>query len=251
MEPCANCSTRHADAFCPACGERRRKPGIRLGEVLHEFFGLLTHAEGPVPNTLISFFKGPARMTRAFIAGKRKAFVPPVRWFLIGIGYYYLVRFILHWDPVDSAMHASGASTAVETPALQVNHWMSRHVNLLLPLLLVMLASFDRVLFPQTKESWTERLVHYLFAAGTYLIVATTLLPLSLLWPAMQLVNFFVIFGIVIWACISLHRRSPWTVVKAVLMVPITFVLYVLLSTVLVALALGVPLDQVFTRPVG
>jgi hypothetical protein len=248
MEPCANCGTTFDSAYCPACGQKRHKPGIRLGEVVHEFFGTITHAEGPFLQTLLGFFRGPGAMTRAYIAGRRKAFVPPVRYFLVGIGYYYLIRFLFDWDPVDSAMDAAGAERTVETGVLRVNHWMSQHVNLLLPILILVLSAFDRVLFPRTKLSWVERYVHYLFAAGTYLIVATTLLPLSILWPAMQILNFLVIFGIIIWACISIHGGGAWTSIKAVVMVPVSFVLYVMLCTVLVALMLGVPLSEMVVR---
>ena len=52
-----------------------------------------------------------------------------------------------------------------------------------------------------------------------------------------------------IWAAIGLHKRSAWNVTKAVIMVPLSFWLYVLLSTVLVSLMLGIPLGEVFVRP--
>lgn len=249
MEPCANCGVEHQAAFCPACGQKRVKPGVRLGQVAHEFVGTITHAEGPIQNTLLSFFRGPGAMTRAFLAGKRKAFVPPVRYFLLGIGYYYLIRFIFHWDPVDNAVAAMTSQPILETGAMRVNHWMSRHVNLLLPILLIVLSTFDRLLFPRTMLSWVERFVHYLFASGTYLIITSTLLPLSILWPPMQLLNFFIIFGIIIWACISLHHKGAWNAIKAVVMVPVGFTLYVALCSILVALTLGVPLNELLVRP--
>jgi len=197
----------------------------------------------------MTFLRGPGSLTRAFVAGKRKSFVPPVRYFLFGIGYYYLVRFLFHWDPVESAIDVTTGGAAEETPLLQVNHWMSRHVNLLLPLLIVILASLDRILFPRTTLTWTERVVHFTFAVGTYLLVASTLLPLTLVWPSMVFVNFLVIIGILIWSSISLHRGSAWAVVKSVVVVPVSFWLYVIACTALVALMLGLPLGEVFVRP--
>ncbi len=249
MEPCANCGAAFESTYCPDCGQKRHKPGIRLGEVLHEVFGTITHAEGPFPKTLLTFLRGPGSLTRAFVAGKRKSFVPPVRYFLFGIGYYYLVRFLFHWDPVESAIDVTTGGAAVETPLLQVNHWMSRHVNLLLPLLIIILASLDRILFPRTTLTWTERVVHFTFAVGTYLLVASTLLPLALVWPSMVFVNFLVIIGILMWSSISLHRGNGWAVIKSVVMVPVSFWLYIIACTVLVALMLGLPLAEVFARP--
>lgn len=244
MQPCPNCNAPFDSAFCPGCGQKRVKPGVRLAEVLHDFASGLYNVDAPIPNTLRTFFKGPGALTRAFIAGKRKAFTPPVRYFLFGIAYYYIMRWLLNWDPVDSAVSASGGDPESENGAMRVNHWMSQNVNLLLPLLLAILATFDRALFPRTALSWVERLVHYLFAAGTYLLVTTTLLPLASFWPVMQLVNFIIIFGVIIWATIALHAKSSWNILKALLMTPVAFVLYVALCSVLVALALDVPLSD-------
>jgi hypothetical protein len=167
----------------------------------------------------------------------------------MGVGFYYLMRLVLDRDPVDAALLDAGLSEVPDTPAMQVNQWMSRNVNLLLPILMTMLASFDRLLFPRTTLNWTERLVHYLFAVGTYLITATLLIPLYQVWPGLQLLGMLTIFGILIAAAIALHRITVWNVVKAVVMVPVTFALYVALCSVLVALLLGVPLDAVFGKP--
>lgn len=249
MDPCANCGRPHSHPYCPACGQQRVAAGVRLGEVLGDFVSGLYNVDAPILFTLRSFFKGPADLTRAFLAGKRKAFTPPVRFFLFGVGYYYLMRLLLDWDPVDAAVMTTSGTVPPETPAMQVNHWMSRNVNLLLPLLMLMLAGFDRVLFPRTTLRWVERLVHYLFASGTYLMVSTTMLPLYLIWPGVQMLNFLVIFGILAWACIALHPRTVWNIVKAVVMVPVCFLVYIALCSVLVALLLGVPLEALVVRP--
>jgi hypothetical protein len=251
MQPCANCGQAFDSDFCPACGQKRTQPGIKLGEVVGDFASGLFNVDAPILRTFREFFIAPGKLTRAFLAGKRKAYTPPVRYFLFGVAYYFIMRWLLDWDPVDSAVGATSGNVASTTPAMQVNHWMSRNVNLLIPIWLMMLATFDRLLFPRTELRWVERLVHYLFAAGTYLLVATTLIPLIKLWPAFQIINFIVIFGLVIWACIALHHRSVWNVIKALVMVPISFFLYVFLSSILVALLLGIPIGEVFVRSNG
>jgi len=225
------------------------KPGVRLGEVLGDFVSGLYNVDAPILYTLRSFFRGPGAMTRAYLAGKRKAFTPPVRLFLVGVAFYYLMRWVLGWDPVDAAVLDAGLSEVPRTPAMQVNHWMSRNVNLLLPILMVLLASFDRLLFPRTMLNWTERLVHYLFTVGTYLITATLLIPLYQFWPGLQVLGMLTLLGILVAAAISLHRSTVWNVVKAVVMVPLVFVLYVMLCSVLVALLLGVPVEALIGKP--
>ncbi len=250
MQPCANCGHQFTSVYCPQCGQQRLKPGVRLGEVLGDFVAGLYNVDAPLIFTLRSFFKGPGALTRSYLAGRRKAYTPPVRLFLMGVGFYYLMRWMLDWDPVDAAVVAAGNASVPETPAMLVNHWMSRNVNLLLPIFMVMLAAFDRLLFPRTTLNWTERLVHYLFAVGTYLITATLIIPLYQVWPALHVLGMLIIFGILIAAAISLHERTVWNGVKAVVMVPLVFMLYVLVCTALVALLLKVPLNEVFVRPV-
>lgn len=250
MEPCANCAHPFETAFCPQCGQKRAHPGIKLSEVIGDFASGIFNVDAPILRTFREFVVAPGRLTRAFIAGKRKTYTPPVRYFLFGVAYYFIMRWLLNWDPVDSAVQAtSGMSPSVPAPAMRVNHWMSRNVNLLLPIWLMMLATFDRLLFPREELRWVERLVHYFFAAGTYLLLASTMIPLIKLVPAIQMANFLIIFSMVTWACIALHRRSVRNALKALIMVPSSFVLYVLVCTVLVALLLGIPLDQVFRAP--
>ena len=249
MQPCANCGQVFDSDFCPKCGQKRSVQGIRLGEVVGDFASGLFNVDAPILRTFREFIVAPGKLTRAFLAGKRKAYTPPVRYFLFGIAYYFIMRWLLNWDPVDSAVEATNGIPTAETSMMRVNHWMSRNVNLLIPIWLIMLATFDRALFPRTTLRWVERLIHYLFAAGTYLMVSTTLIPVIKLLPSLQLINFFVIFSLIIWACIALHQRTIWNVIKAVVMVPLSFILYVFICTVIVSLGLGIPLGEVFVRP--
>lgn len=249
MQPCANCNNPFESAYCPACGQKRVHAGIQLKEVITDFASGLFNVDAPILRTLREFIVAPGQMTRAWLAGKRISYTPPVRYFLFGIAYYFIMRWLLNWDPVDSAVEATNGIPTAETSMMRVNHWMSRNVNLLIPIWLIMLATFDRALFPRTTLRWVERLIHYLFAAGTYLMVSTTLIPLIKLFPSLQLINFFVIFSLIIWACIALHQRTIWNVIKAVVMVPLSFILYVFICTVIVSLGLGIPLGEVFVRP--
>lgn len=247
MTPCTNCGATQESKYCGECGQKRVKPGIRLGEVVHETLGTITHFEGPFWYTLRSFFTGPGAMTRRFVAGQRKSIVPPVRYMLVAIGFFYLVRYLFHWDPAQASMPSG--SIQDPTPFVAVNLWTSKHVNLLLPILVVLLASFDRLLFPRTALNWSERCVHYIFTVGSYIFVSTLLIPFYLPFPWLQPLGLFVIVGILIAGCISLHRLSILNVVKALLMLPVTYVIYILICMAIAALVLGLPLGQVFMMP--
>lgn len=194
------------------------------------------------------FTLAPGTLTRHYLAGKRKVYTPPVRYFLFGIAFYFIMRWLLNWDPVVSAVQQSTGQALPDTPTMQVNLWMSRNVNLLLPLWIGMLATFDRILFPRAGLSWVERAVHYLFAVGSYILLSSCMIPLIKLWPALHLINFVIIFGMIIWAIANLHGSGTVAWVKAVLIVPVSFFLYVLLASLLVAVFLGVPVSALMQR---
>ncbi len=222
---------------------------IALKYVLTEFAGGLFNMDAPVLRTTREFLLRPGKVTRAYLAGKRKAYTPPVRFFLFGIAFYFVVRWLFQWDPVLSMVGSTTGEVAMETPAMRVNLWMSRNVNLLLPIWVMLLATFDRVLFPRAGLRWVERVVHYLFAIGEYLILATLMIPIIKFKPSFHVVNYAIIFGMLIWSAIDLHRMHWWTVLRGLLMVPISFMVYVVLDTVLVAWLLDVPLELLFQRP--
>lgn len=251
MEPCPNCGASFATPFCHACGQKRVKPGIRPGEVLGDFVGGLFNADAPLLRTLREFLLRPGSVTRDYLAGKRRSYTPPVRFFLFGIAFYFLMRWLLDWDPVESMTEMSTGHAPVESSMTRVNSWMSRNVNLLLPLWVVMLASFDAGFFPRAGLRWVERVVHFLFGIGEYLVLATLMIPLIKLWPVLHLVNYVIIFGVLIWSVVHLHGGGAWTGVRAVVMVPLSFVFYVLTATVLVAWSFGIPLAELFQRPGG
>ena len=99
MQPCANCGHPFDSAYCPSCGQKRVPPGIKLGEVISEFASGLFNVDAPILRTFREFLKGPGTLTRSFLAGKRASYTPPVRYFLFGFAYYFIMRWLLDWDP--------------------------------------------------------------------------------------------------------------------------------------------------------
>lgn len=67
-------------------------------------------------------------------------------------------------------------------------------------------------------------------------------MPLGLLGQPGRFVNFLIILCVMIAACISLHEHMVWNITRSVLMVPFSFVLYILPSTSIAAWVVGLPL---------
>ena len=108
MQPCANCDHPiDSPPTVPTCGQKRVPPGIKLGEVISEFASGLFNVDAPILRTFREFLKGPGNLDPSFLAGKRASYTPPVRYFLFGIAYYFIMRWLLDWDPVDAAVETT------------------------------------------------------------------------------------------------------------------------------------------------
>lgn len=243
---CQNCDSDFSSPFCPECGQKQTAPGFSLTEVFTEFLSGLYNAEAPIVRTFVHMIQSPGKMVGDYISGKRKAYMSPIKFFLFGVAFYFFVRWILDWDPVVSAV----GSDAPETPAMRVNLWMSANVNLLLPLWIIIMAVFDKLLFFRSPFTFIERLVHKFFTVGEYIIAATILIPLTKILPIFHLINFVIIFGFISYSIVSFHgKASLLGILKAVFIALVTFPIYVSICSILVAWSMGIPISDLMLRP--
>lgn len=243
---CQNCASEFTSVFCPDCGQKRTESGFSFKQVIAEFLSGLYNAEAPILKTFTQLFVAPGKMVREYIAGKRKAYMSPVKYFLFGVAFYFFMRWLLDWDPVTSAI----GGEAPETPAMRVNLWMSANVNLLLPLWVLIMALFDKLFFWRSPFSFVERVVQKFFAVGQYLIAATLLIPLAKIYPIFHLLNFVFIFGFITYSITGFHGNSSfWSVLKSLLIAVVTFPLYVIICSIVVAWAMGIPITDLMIKP--
>jgi hypothetical protein len=79
---CPNCGAPAGGAFCAACGQDSRSPRRDFGSLVAELLGSFFAFDGRVWRSLVPLFLRPGRLTRAWMDGRRAAFVPPLRLFL-------------------------------------------------------------------------------------------------------------------------------------------------------------------------
>lgn len=80
---CANCHAQLSGEYCSACGQRH-EPHIHT--VVHfagEAFESISHADSRLWRTLWYLFARPGFLTREFFAGRRAAYLPPFRLYLV------------------------------------------------------------------------------------------------------------------------------------------------------------------------
>ena len=86
IEPvaCLSCSALHGDVFCPKCGEKRiTTHDFSIVHFFEHALETFTHFDYRSLRALKLLVLKPGELTRAYLHGKRKAFVGPLQMFVI------------------------------------------------------------------------------------------------------------------------------------------------------------------------
>lgn len=92
---CQNCGHEVPASFCSYCGQENVESRQSFGHLAGHFFEDLTHYEGRFWKTILYLIGRPAYLSKAYLAGKRNSFVPPVRlYFFISFVTFLLPHFL-------------------------------------------------------------------------------------------------------------------------------------------------------------
>lgn len=128
---CRNCGSSAPLNFCPRCGQETALHPPTLGEFIHEFVGHYVALEGALWRTLAMLLARPGRLTREYLAGRRRRYVLPLRLFLTASFLFFIALKLLPsaldtMTPADirtvsvsPAAAASGADSSPPPPALE------------------------------------------------------------------------------------------------------------------------------------
>lgn len=89
---CLNCNYVVESNFCPNCGQENSEPKQSFHYLFTHFIEDLTHYDGSFWKTVKYLLFHPGRLTREYLEGKRKKFVPPVK-------LYIFISFITFFIP--------------------------------------------------------------------------------------------------------------------------------------------------------
>jgi len=94
---CPNCNNDF-DAhfkFCPNCGQENKKINLHFRYFISEFLSAGFNLDSKIFRTLKLLIFYPGMLTKEFIAGKHKSYLPPVRLYLVvSLIYFSLLSFI-------------------------------------------------------------------------------------------------------------------------------------------------------------
>jgi hypothetical protein len=93
---CRNCGTGLAGHYCSNCGQAADVHVPSTRELIHEVVEGLTHSDSRIWSTLKCLFFQPGKLTQEFVAGRRAAYLPPFRLYLIVSVVFFLLASSSH-----------------------------------------------------------------------------------------------------------------------------------------------------------
>lgn len=82
---CLNCATEFEGKFCPNCGQKHGPAMPDTREVIGDLLRSALSPSGKVVETLVTLFRKPGELSRAYLSGQRNRYVHPVRVYLLCI----------------------------------------------------------------------------------------------------------------------------------------------------------------------
>jgi hypothetical protein len=91
MPACLNCGAALTGRFCAECGQRDVPPRPTVRELAGDAYGELIGWDGKLARTVVLLVRSPGALARAFLDGRRAAYISPVRLYLACSLLYFLV----------------------------------------------------------------------------------------------------------------------------------------------------------------
>jgi Protein of unknown function (DUF3667) len=93
---CKNCDALLFGRFCANCGQAAEVRIPSTGELLHELLEGVTHSDSRLWRTLNYLWFKPGKLTQEFVAGRRVAYLPPFRLYLVLSIAFFLIASVSH-----------------------------------------------------------------------------------------------------------------------------------------------------------
>src|SRR5271168_357378 len=93
---CKNCGALLLGRYCVDCSQAADVHVPTTKELLHELLEGLTHSDSRLWRTLKYLWFKPGELTREFVAGRRAAYLPPFRLYLVVSILFFLIASFVH-----------------------------------------------------------------------------------------------------------------------------------------------------------
>jgi hypothetical protein len=227
---CKNCGAALLGRYCVDCSQAADVHVPTTGELVHEAMEGLAHADSRLWRTLIPLWFQPGKLTTEFIAGRRIAYVPPFRLYLVLSVIFFLMAsfhgvksergiFDASDQPDGGASFCQDLGAKVPMPnwtqrithacnAVKQDHganWLQVAIATMpkaMFIFLPVIAFLHMLLYWRPRHRYVEHLLFFLHLHALYFSVAIVLLLLfsmAATWPALD-GTASVVINLLVWA---------------------------------------------------
>jgi hypothetical protein len=209
MKTCKNCGKKSEGIYCSHCGQKLAMERISFHYIVHEIFHFFTHLEKGFLFTTVQLLSNPGTTAISYVDGKRKAYQPPVSYFLVWITIYLLSLYGLEKIFGENRVidyenyFGPGAST----------RYAISHLSIVLTTVAPFQALYIYLLASRPRLNYFETLVIVIYGLGTiialqFLFVLIALLTFVVSGQSLPLIysDLFKI-SYIIWMIISIGKQ--------------------------------------------
>ncbi|MGI9224893.1 MAG: DUF3667 domain-containing protein [Woeseiaceae bacterium] len=172
MKNCRNCHAPIASAYCPECGQKDIDLGRPMTDLVRELLKETFEVDGRAFRTLRTLFLQPGILTTEFLAGRRRAYTPPLRLYIvISVSFFVIAA----WLAGQGVLLDTGQSIDADAPgqARFLADDLPRLMFVLLPIfaLLLKIATPGRLYF--------DHLIFSVHLHSAAYVVLALMLPLE------------------------------------------------------------------------
>jgi hypothetical protein len=195
MTQCKNCNSTSEGQYCPVCGQKDVDLERPLRELVAEVVKETFDVDGRAWLTAKTLFLQPGLLTSEFLAGKRRAYTPPLRLYLfISVSFFVLMAWVASQGLLLDRDQSPGEDAAVQ--ARFMSDELPRLMFVLLPAFALLLKAFF------FRRLYFDHLIFSVHLHSAAYVILALMLPLEKVsassWPAliMQIVLFayFIIY---------------------------------------------------------
>ncbi|WP_217605246.1 DUF3667 domain-containing protein [Chitinophaga sp. GbtcB8] len=95
---CLNCGTEVPERYCTHCGQENAVPHESFGHLVKHFVGDVLHYDSQFLKTISHLLFRPGRLTKEYMAGRRVAFVNPIKLYIFISFVFFLTWAMLSHD---------------------------------------------------------------------------------------------------------------------------------------------------------
>lgn len=270
---CRNCGAILCARYCSECGQAAEVHMPSVKEIAHEVLEGLTHSDSRLWNTLKCLWFKPGKLTLEFIAGRRVAYLPPFRVYLILSVLFFFLSSATHQPLVVMELPSSGHAAEINPKQFHCEDintmkflgrldWNERLVHAcnvarsdngaslnrvvegivpkVLFLFLPLVALLNMLMYRRPRHRYAEHLLFFLHVHAFFFSVAIAALLLDVTvkaWPAVSpltdALDALLFFAVLVYSILALRRVFRRSWPNTLLKAALLFLIY------LIVMALG------------